>query len=125
MHTYHTCTHTHIQTRSLTHTHTFVHLYTYNIPTPQARAYFNSLSAKKTPVRGTQGERYRQKQLIRQLPAYDIDTFYCNERTEDEMKQMELFIKLRKERFLGKGMIKMRDVSDKSPQWVRLKESGV
>lgn len=95
----------------LTHTHMHTH--------SQARAYFNSLSAKKTPVRGTQGERYRQKQLIRQLPAYDVDTFYCNERTEDEMKQMELFIRLRKERFLGRGAIKMRDTSDKSSQWVR------
>ena len=86
----------------------------------QARKYFNSLSAKKTPVRGTQGERYRQKQLIRQLPAYDIDTFYCNERTEAEKKQMELFIKLRKERFLGRGGLKMREATDKSAPWVSM-----
>ena len=86
----------------------------------QARKYFQSLSAQKTPVRGTQGERYRQKQLIRQLPAYDVDTIYCNERTEAEMKQMELFIKLRKEKFLGRGGLKMREATDRSAPWVCL-----
>ena len=86
----------------------------------QARKYFQSLSAQKTPVRGTQGERYRQKQLIRQLPAYDIDTIYCNERTEAEMKQMELFIKMRKERYLGRGGLKMREATDRSAPWVCL-----
>lgn len=84
----------------------------------QAREYFKSLPAKKTPARGTPGERYRQKQLIRQLPAHDIDTFYCNERTEDEKKQLELFIRLRREKFLGRGGIKMRQPDDKSPSWV-------
>lgn len=53
------------------------------------------------------------------MPAYDIDTVYCNERTEAERKQMELFIKLRKERFLGRGALKMREASDKSTPWVR------
>ena len=31
---------------------------------------------------------------------------------------MELFIKLRKEKFLGRGMLKMRDAHDKSSAWV-------
>ena len=35
------------------------------------------------------------------------------------MKQMELFIKLRKEKFLGRGAIKMREASDTSAPWVR------
>ena len=63
--------------------------------------------------------RYRQKQLIRQLPAYDIDIFYCNDDlTEDEKKQMELFVRMRRKKALCKGEVRLREPGNKTPQWV-------
>lgn len=85
---------------------TVVNFYAMHI---QAKAYFEALPASKTPIRGTPGERYRQKQLIRQVPAHDIDMLYCNNLTLEEKKQMEIFLRLRKEKSLGKGMIKMKE----------------
>ena len=79
---------------------------------PQAQAYFKALPAAKTPVRGTPGEKYHQKQLIRQLPAHDVDVFYCNELTEEETKQMELFLKMRKDKCVAKGEVQTKKEGD-------------
>ena len=84
----------------------------------QARAYFKALPANKTPIRGTPGERYRQKQLIRQLPAHDVDIIYCNDLSEEEKKQMELFLHVRREKTLGKGEVKLREEGDRGSKWV-------
>ncbi len=92
----------------------------YSLILSQARAYFKALPAQKTPIRGTPGERYRQKQLIKQIPAHDVDLFYCNELSEEEKKQMEVFIRLRREKVLGKGEVKQREPGDKSSIWVGL-----
>ena len=67
----------------------------------QARAYFEALPSSKAPIRGTPGERYRQKQLIQQVPAHNIDMLYCNNLSLEE-KQMEIFLRMRKEKlFVG------------------------
>lgn len=87
----------------------------------KAKAYFSKLPVSKSPIRGTPGERYRQKQLIKQLPAYDVDSVYCNSLTEEEMKQMELFLRMRKERCLGRGELRQREANDLTSRWVRLK----
>ena len=90
----------------------------FSVAVQQAKAYFDGLPAKKSPVRGTPGEKYRQKQLIRQLPAHDVDAFCCNELTEEEKKQMELFLKMRKEKCVGRGEVKMKHRGDPTT-WVR------
>ena len=76
----------------------------------QTRAYFEALPSSKAPIRGTPGERYRQKQLIRQVPAHDIDMLYCNNLSLEEKKQMEIFLRMRKEKSLGmlRGMLVWR-----------------
>jgi len=83
------------------------------------KAYFEALPSDKCPVRQTPGERYRQKQLIRQLPAHDLDQFYCNNLNEEEQKQMDVFIKLRKEKCLGKGTVKVKTAAEGNSKWVR------
>ena len=85
----------------------------------QTRAYFEALPSSKAPIRGTPGERYRQKQLIRQVPAHDIDMLYCNNLSLEEKKQMEIFLRMRKEKSLGKGLIKRKELEDKASDWVR------
>ena len=76
----------------------------------QARAYFETLPSSKAPIRGTPEERYRQKQLIRQVPAHNIDMLYCNNLSLEEKKQMEIFLRMRKEKSLGmlRGMLVWR-----------------
>lgn len=83
------------------------------------KAYFEALPYDKRPVRKTPGERYRQKQLIRQLPAHDLDMIYCNNLNEDEQKQMNIFIKLRKEKCLGKATVKVKTAAEGNSKWVR------
>lgn len=84
----------------------------------QARAYFADLPANQRPIQDTPGNRFWQKQKVRQLPAHDIDILFCNELTDEECKQMELFIKIRREKFLGRGEIFMRTPGDTSRSWV-------
>ncbi len=45
---------------------------------------------------------------------------YCNDLTEEEKKQMELFIRMRREKVLGRGEVKLREPGDQSPQWVSI-----
>lgn len=80
----------------------------------QAKAFFEALPENKRPINGTPGNRYWQKQKIRQLPGHDLDLIYCNDLTDDECKQMELFVKIRKEKFLGKGKVSERLPEDKA-----------
>ncbi|CAI8056185.1 Prickle planar cell polarity protein 3 [Geodia barretti] len=75
----------------------------------EAEAYFKGLPAAKAPVRGTPGEKYHQKQLIRQLPAHDVDLMYCNELSQEEAKQMELFARMRKEKCVGRGEVRTKN----------------
>ena len=82
----------------------------------QAEAYFKGLPAAKAPVRGTPGEKYHQKQLIRQLPAHDVDLMYCNELSQEEAKQMELFARMRKEKCVGRGEVRTKNDGN---TWVR------
>ncbi len=84
----------------------------------QAQAYFKAFPANKIPIRGTPGERYLQKQLIKQIPAHDVDSFYCNELTEKEKRQMKIFVRSQREKMLGKGEIKQREPGDRSSTWV-------
>ena len=71
----------------------------------------------KKPISGTAGNRYWQKQKIRQLPGHDLDLIYCNDLSNEECKQMELFVKIRKEKCLGRGKI-MQKASDDRSDWV-------
>lgn len=54
-----------------------------------------------------------------------MDSFYCNSLTEEEMKQMELFLRVRKERCLGRGELRQREADDLTSRWVRLEEKEV
>ena len=66
-----------------------------------------ALPRDKCPIQGTPGERYRNHQLIRQLAPYDIDLGHMtNDLSVEEEKQMELFLKMRRETALGRGNVK-------------------
>lgn len=84
---------------------------------PQAEKFVLSLPKDKRPVRGTPGERYRNHQLMRQLPVYDIDIGHMrSELNTDEEKQMELFLKLRRDNALGRGRVREKESVEQN--WV-------
>ena len=86
------------------------------------KVYFNSLPPDKVPIQGTEGETYRRQQFTEQLPFFDIDikSSINNERTEEERKLFLAFIQERRERYRGRGEVKMRGASDLSLLWVSL-----
>ncbi len=58
-------------------------------------------------------------QLIRQVPAHDLEIMYCNNLSLEEKKQMEIFLRLRKEKSSGKGIVRKKEASDRASHWVR------
>jgi prickle len=83
-----------------------------------AEKYLKGLPREKCPIKGTPGERYRNRQLINQLPAYDIDIGQMRQdMSEEEEKQMELFLKMRRDNALGRGQIMEKESADQ--EWVR------
>ena len=89
--------------------------------TPEAvERFVESLPEAKRPIKDTAGERYYRKQLVRQLPAHDMDITFCNEEdlSVEDRKQMELFYKIRREKVVGRGELKLREASNLSTPWV-------
>lgn len=64
------------------------------------------LPEEKCPVKDTPGEKYRQYQYVRQLPAHDMDINHCNKLTIAEQEEFAVFSRLRREKALGRGIIK-------------------
>jgi prickle len=88
-----------------------------------AEKYLKGLPREKCPIKGTPGERYRNRQLINQLPAYDIDIGQMRQdMSEEEEKQMELFLKMRRDNALGRGQIMEKESADQ--EWFCMKCSN-
>ena len=67
--------------------------------------YIQALPEGKQPVAGSEGAKYRNKQLMRQLPAHDQDPSQCHDLTPQETEEMELFVKRYKEKALGEANV--------------------
>ncbi|XP_041035572.1 prickle planar cell polarity protein 3-like isoform X2 [Carcharodon carcharias] len=72
----------------------------------QVYQYFSCLPEDKIPYINSPGERYRIKQLLRQLPPHDSEPQYCNSLDEEEMKDLKLFSQQRKRENLGRGTVR-------------------
>ncbi|XP_028969359.2 LIM and cysteine-rich domains protein 1 isoform X2 [Esox lucius] len=71
-----------------------------------AMLYMELLPEEKRPVAGTEGATYRRRQLMRQLPAHDLDPSQCHgPLPEDQLQTMAAFVKLCKEEALGVGEV--------------------
>jgi prickle len=71
-----------------------------------AEQYMESLPAAKTPLKGSEGQKYRAKQLIQQLPAHDTDSSLCDNLTENEKKEMDEFLQQQKKNVVGRASVK-------------------
>lgn len=73
----------------------------------------SSLPEEKVPYVDSHGERYRNKQIIVQLPPYDSEARFCNGLTDEEKRELRIFVALRKRDALDRGLVKqIPDVSE-------------
>jgi len=73
----------------------------------------SSLPEEKVPYIDSHGERYRNKQIIVQLPPYDSEARFCNGLTDEEKRELRIFVALRKRDALDRGLVKqIPDVSE-------------
>ena len=73
----------------------------------------SSLPEEKVPYIDSRGERYRNKQIIVQLPPYDSEARFCNGLTDEEKRELRIFVALRKRDALDRGVVKqIPDVSE-------------
>ncbi|KAJ7327736.1 Prickle-like protein 2 [Desmophyllum pertusum] len=79
----------------------------------QVHAYMSSLPEEKVPYIDSLGERHRNKQIIVQLPPYDSEARFCNGLTDEEKRELRIFVALRKRDALDRGVVKqIPDVSE-------------
>lgn len=72
----------------------------------QVHAYMSALPEEKVPYIDSHGERYRNKQIIVQLPPYDSEARFCNGLTDEEKRELRIFVALRKRDALDRGVVK-------------------
>ncbi|XP_028397631.1 uncharacterized protein LOC114521396 isoform X2 [Dendronephthya gigantea] len=72
----------------------------------QVFAYMSALPEDKIPYVSSPGEKYRNRQLIFQLPAHDSESQYCNKLSESEKRELKLFNSQRKREALARGLVK-------------------
>uniref|UniRef100_A0A3Q3FBZ1 Prickle homolog 3 n=1 Tax=Labrus bergylta TaxID=56723 RepID=A0A3Q3FBZ1_9LABR len=77
----------------------------------QVYQYFSCLPEDRVPYVNSQGERYRIKQLLHQLPAHDSEPQYCNALDDEEKKELRLFSQQRKRENLGRGVVRLFPVT--------------
>ena len=73
----------------------------------------SSLPEDKVPYIDSFGERYRNRQIIVQLPPYDNEARFCSGLTDEEKRELRIFVALRKRDALDRGVVKqIPDVSE-------------
>lgn len=68
--------------------------------------YFDQLPQDKVPKIGTNGEKYRDKQLAHQLPRQDLTINYCKHVDAEHRASYDDFIALRNEISLDVGFVR-------------------
>lgn len=72
----------------------------------QISEYFQQIPSSKVPRLGSSGEKYRDKQLILQLPKQDLALAYCKHVENSQQSCYEDFINARNEIALDIGYVK-------------------
>lgn len=65
--------------------------------------YFDKIPPNKVPKIGTDGEKYREKQIVLQLPKQDLALKFCQSITPEQSASFEDFIAARNEIALDIG----------------------
>nr|XP_006816374.1 PREDICTED: prickle2-like protein isoform X2 [Saccoglossus kowalevskii] len=72
----------------------------------QVHHYFTSLPEDKIPYVNSEGEKYRIKLLLQQLPPHDNEVRYCNGLSDEEKRELRQFSQQRKREALGRGTVR-------------------
>ena len=78
--------------------------------------YMESLPPGVNPKVGSDGAKYRRKQMMYQLPIHDHDENYCDSLTEAEKDSMRQFCDDRNQNALGVGDV--REKTNPVSKWV-------
>ncbi|XP_077983334.1 prickle planar cell polarity protein 3-like isoform X3 [Glandiceps talaboti] len=72
----------------------------------QVHQYFTALPEEKIPYVNSEGEKYRIKSLLQQLPPHDNEVRYCNGLSDEEKRELRQFSQQRKREALGRGTVR-------------------
>lgn len=73
------------------------------------------MPTEKVPKIGSNGEKYRDKQLLVQLPRQDLTINYCKHVDDESRASYDDFIAVRNELALDVGFVKDSQASGKCP----------
>jgi len=73
----------------------------------QVHQYMSMLPESKVPYAGSAGEKYRIRQLLRQLPPHDNEARYCSSLGDAERTELRLFNARRKRSALGRASVRL------------------
>ena len=101
-----------------------VHIFTYIMLSDllQLMKYMESLPPQVKPKHGSEGAKYRRKQMMYQLPIHDHDENYCDSLTEPEKASMRQFCEDRNQNALGVGDV--REKTNPVSKWVSNQTHG-
>ncbi len=74
-----------------------------NADTDLVTDYMAQLESTNVPVSGSEAALKRKQQLQFQVPKHDLDSTYCDNLTENEVKQLEKYADKIKEKCVGQG----------------------
>merc|ERR1711935_151195 len=72
----------------------------------QVQAYFNRMPERYVPYIDSDGEKWRNQQLIDQLPPQDNEARYCSGLSPEEENEPQLFATQRKQNAFGRGSVR-------------------
>ncbi|XP_046980770.1 uncharacterized protein LOC124545856 [Schistocerca americana] len=87
--------------------------------TQQIEKYFSELPPEKVPEMGSVGEKYRDKQLVLQLPKQDLALAYCKHVETQHHASYEDFISARNEIALDIGYVREAGAYTECPQCLK------
>lgn len=85
--------------------------------------YMESLPPEVKPKVGSDGAKYRRKQMMYQLPIHDHDENYCDSLSEPEKASMRQFCDDRNQNALGVGDV--REKTNPVSKWVSKYITGI
>ncbi|XP_059159173.1 prickle planar cell polarity protein 3-like, partial [Physella acuta] len=78
-----------------------------NLTSQKIREYMDQLPNHKVPRVDSQGDKYRDQQIIKQLPKQDLSDLYCKYLDgETERKEFNIFRELRDQVAMGIGVVR-------------------
>ena len=84
----------------------------------QLMKYMEALPPDVKPKVGSDGAKYRRKQMMYQLPIHDHDENYCDNLSEAEKNSMRQFCDDRNRNALGVGDV--QEKTNAASQWVSI-----